>query len=317
MVEVATPSGRKYCIDEHEVTRGQYKNFVGLAGKDTGLQGPNCINAGVDNQPKWPTSEGVGETGSWDPPDAPMNYVHYCGASAYCHWAGKKLCGAVGDGKLTYELVTDSNHTFIKDADVVLANLEGDQWYNACTQGGKTTRGTRHPGTCATSIDVLVSESCPGDIEPFTQVYGLYGGVAEITDLCGSAGCIVRASGSQDCVDNGLVMASVVKPSTAAALFRCVDVSNGSVRGGQLGIDKHGVLAQVGSSTNLPKKTHRAATTYLISTTRSHRNRLAPSGTRRSDSPRNERASVLSRRADRPHDVARRENQAEQGRCGA
>jgi hypothetical protein len=218
MVEVWTPAGRKYCIDEHEVTRGQYQKFAEQAGKQVSLQAPFCAQYNVDNLPARIPPEMGTDGFSWDPADAPMNFVHYCGATAYCSWVGKRLCGAVDGAGLTYELVSDGQNTDIKNADTILADTEHDQWFNVCSQGGTTTSGTKNISGCPSAISEPVSKECGGDVAPFDKVFGMYGGAGELVDFFGPAGAVVRAVAGGECAE--AILKSPTKGSSNIG-FRC------------------------------------------------------------------------------------------------
>jgi hypothetical protein len=97
MVEVTSASGR-YCIDSTEVTNAHYAAFLAMS--------PTPSSG-------WPAPVDQGRH--------PVTFVDWCDAFAFCRWAGKRLCGKIGDGA---------------NAPADLANAAKSQWFNACTAGG-------------------------------------------------------------------------------------------------------------------------------------------------------------------------------------
>ena len=204
MVELATPGGARYCIDRTEVTQGQYFAFLDSL-SPTGrwrdgfdwdvaeaLESPDFCDK---NHVLWPQPhiapcmyEDV-EAFDWEGkhPDYPVACVHWCGAYAYCAWAGKRLCGRVGGGSLD-------------PADK--ANADESQLYNACSQGGKTVYayGNEYDeSACAypnippsygrdggATVEPVTShaETCHGTEPGFSEVLNLSGGPAEWEDSC-------------------------------------------------------------------------------------------------------------------------------------
>ena len=100
------------CIDKTEVTRAQYKDF--LASNPTpGGASPRCaFKTTFVPAAAWPP---VGAEAS-----LPVIHVDWCDATAYCKWAGKRLCGARGGGPL---LTSQGGSTT-------------SQWYYACSDDG-------------------------------------------------------------------------------------------------------------------------------------------------------------------------------------
>jgi sulfatase modifying factor 1 len=107
-----------FCIDSTEVTNQQYAAFLAAKGTDTSGQPAAC---------KWnnsyvPSSDGL----IWPYLNGRANYpvgnVDWCDAFAFCQWAGKRLCGKVGGGRLASVSAA--------------AGLTG-QWFNACSSGGR------------------------------------------------------------------------------------------------------------------------------------------------------------------------------------
>ncbi len=123
MTIVALASGGAYCIDQSEVSKGQYNKFITANVPVTDQTGA-CLAANETFVPRgaWPPAESPGplefNLG------LPVHYVDWCDAVAYCTWAKKQLCGAIGGAPLA---PADANQA-AKSA-----------WYNACSaQGTKT-----------------------------------------------------------------------------------------------------------------------------------------------------------------------------------
>lgn len=171
MVEVSA-SGTSYCIDDSEVTNAQYAQF--LADCQPGAQVPGCSFNTSFEPSTWPVDAQL------DP--LPVVGVDWCDAAAYCAWAGKRLCGAIGGGTATQ-----------------LGSADDSEWFRACTNGGTTlysygdtydsaacNGGEAAPGA---PVAVQSSTSCRGTAAPFDGVYDLIANVAEWEDNCtGTAG---------------------------------------------------------------------------------------------------------------------------------
>ena len=73
------------CVDNTEVTEGQYRDFLtAMSGNYAGQ--PAICSWNVDyGQPL--DNYGL---------NFPRNFVDYCDAAAYCKWAGKRICGPIG-----------------------------------------------------------------------------------------------------------------------------------------------------------------------------------------------------------------------------
>jgi formylglycine-generating enzyme required for sulfatase activity len=174
------PSGRGpdmvvvagFCIDSTEVTRGQYQQF--LASASTANQIPVC---------SW--NNDFTPTGAW-PPGAdqlnlPVVHVNWCDAYAFCKWAGKRMCGAIGGGPLPFDKTGDRNMS---------------QWMRACSpQAGVDypNAAAAAPGACndnssdAGRVLVVKSKaSCEGSVK---GLFDMVGNVDEWEDSCnGQAG---------------------------------------------------------------------------------------------------------------------------------
>ena len=127
------------CIDSTEVTRAQYAAF--LASKPTVASAP----------PECAFKTSFVPSAEWPPPAGtearPVIYVDWCDATAYCKWAGKRVCGSRQGGPLQ---TTQGNSTT-------------SQWYYACSNDG--LRGfpygpTYQPKAC-NGIDVEAGAPMP------------------------------------------------------------------------------------------------------------------------------------------------------------
>src|SRR6185437_5545544 len=112
----------------------------------------------------------------FDPPTKgsdPVVCVDWCDAQAYCAWAGKRLCGAIGGGPAT--TYGDPNES---------------QWYNACSNGGTTSfpYGNDYvAGDCnggATVAAVGTTPGCQGLTSPYFGIFDMSGNVKEWEDHC-------------------------------------------------------------------------------------------------------------------------------------
>jgi formylglycine-generating enzyme required for sulfatase activity len=148
-----------YCVDSTEVTRAQYLKFLN-AMVDPSKQDSTCA---------W---NGSFVPSTWDPDagDLPVTYLDWCDARAYCQWAGKHLCGAVGGGAIAF-------NDFV--------NGTTSQWYRACSAAGSKPYpygATYDPYAC-NGID---SEA--GTLEPVGTRKTCVGGYPGLFDMVGNAG---------------------------------------------------------------------------------------------------------------------------------
>lgn len=186
MVEIDDGAGNFYCIDSTEVTNADYEVFLADA-PSTASQPDHCLfNEDFTPTSQWPATN----------PDAPVVYVDYCDALAYCTWAGKTLCGRVGGGTLN-------------EVDAV-SSL--GQWFGACTNGGTdpvpygaaaNTALCPVPNTSLgdATLESVRDRACCSGPEP--GLYGLMTNAQEWIDACsGTAGatdtCRVMGGYSHD-----------------------------------------------------------------------------------------------------------------------
>lgn len=214
MTIIALAGGGAYCVDQAEVTKGQYNQFITAnVPKQTGACAGNSTfvprGAGIPATEPGPLTFNFG---------LPVHYVDWCDAAAYCQWAKKQLCGSIeGDAPVSGAQGADATKS---------------AWYNACSAQGTldypygdtfdatkcNTDGLGVPGPGATRgtgfgypanqddgiYDVGVSDAtgtvtaashiaCQGGS---TGIYQMSGNVAEWEDSCDGNGpdsnCRVR-----------------------------------------------------------------------------------------------------------------------------
>jgi formylglycine-generating enzyme required for sulfatase activity len=208
-----------YRIDRHEVTIGEYGTFL-AAGVSPAGQEPSCayngtFEPGVVSQAVfdaltaagYDTTEVEGAVVScngWfasqlaDFGEAhPVTCVDVCDARAYCAWAGKRLCGKIGDDLLDVtEGVTEGRH----------ADPDQSQWFRACSNAGGSVfpyGDTFELGRCVDAglspnrvYDVGSKEACIGG---YAGLFDMSGNVTEWENACTRFGnaapienCLVR-----------------------------------------------------------------------------------------------------------------------------
>jgi formylglycine-generating enzyme len=212
-VLIPLADGTGYCIDQLEVTRGDYKVFLDSTKADTSGQPPEC----VENKSFEPPFEDPFHSGKACPieswaldkyPDRPVVCVDFCDAYAYCAWAGKRLCGKVGASPKGIQVIDGWQVAQI-------AGTTSGEWSYACSQGGKTTYpygDTYQPGACIdqaridqegyvdATLPKIEGETCHGTEAPFDQIYHLSGSVSEWLNLCDPTmfGCALFVASSGD-----------------------------------------------------------------------------------------------------------------------
>jgi formylglycine-generating enzyme len=159
-----------FYIDSSEVTARDYATFVKAAG-DIGVadQAPVCAwNLSFERGPNAvPTGEATTD---------PVTGVDFCDATAYCEWAGKRLCGKVGGGSLALAELSDPTKS---------------QWFAAC--GGPSGQlypyGAAHKDAACNDASsgtgkvapVASFEKCAGY---YPGVFDMLGNAAEWVDAC-------------------------------------------------------------------------------------------------------------------------------------
>jgi formylglycine-generating enzyme required for sulfatase activity len=190
-----------FCVDSTEVTVSEYEVFLD-AGVAIGAQPAVCA---------WNSSYAPSfKTGT---ADEPIDYVNWCDAYAFCKWAGKRLCGAIGGGPTPFGSY---------------ASASSSQWFNACSQDGAFVYpyGNAYQGVCvdkahdSTIQNVGSSAGCVGG---YPGLFDMSGNVWEWEDSCsGDAGttdvCRYRGGSYQDTSASGNL--ECASDSTSTGLTR-------------------------------------------------------------------------------------------------
>lgn len=149
---IPIPTPTTYYVDSTEVTVAQYRQFLAAKGSDTSGQPAVCA---------WNTAYWGG--GAFDPDNYPITSVDWCDATAFCSWAGKHLCGAIGGGAVASASALDQTKS---------------QWFLACGGPG----GASHPNNSS----VCNSSSGNGGTAPVATYPGCEGHYAGLFDLEGN-----------------------------------------------------------------------------------------------------------------------------------
>jgi formylglycine-generating enzyme len=175
--------GGGFCIDSTEVTNAQFNDYV-VAG--TPLVPPlpvACMGSVAAPPERVQTAELA---------NLPVSgqTLTFCYAWSYCHWAGKRLCGQLGDGG-TVSTAADP-HTL--------------EWYYACANGAQDTiypygndfvSGDCNVGSGSVA-DAGSDPACNGVGGGFAQVLDLGGNVAEYVNNVDSIGNLAAQGASYD-----------------------------------------------------------------------------------------------------------------------
>ncbi|AUX35703.1 MULTISPECIES: SUMF1/EgtB/PvdO family nonheme iron enzyme [Sorangium] len=179
MLIAPVAGGGNYCIDQYEVTKKEYNAFLGASPMLAGLPA-ECSGNIYQPSDGWPYSE----------ERAPVNYIDWCDAYAYCMWRSKHLCGKIGGGASS-------------PAD--LANAAQNEWYNACSGQGVNEYPYGHAYAPRCKVNdpdgaFALKSVGPAPIPPVTMcegsvtdLYHMSGNVAEWENSCDAEGnCLIR-----------------------------------------------------------------------------------------------------------------------------
>jgi formylglycine-generating enzyme len=171
-----------YRIDSTEVTAAHYAKFLAVTFAPGYWE--SMLPAGCEFKTDFlPSGFPV------VPPESiPVVGVDWCDAWAYCTWAGKRLCGAIGGGPAPLNEVQ---------------NPATNEWYRACSGGGVTNYpyGIAYdPNACNTQdaewgqlTDVGGLPTCQGG---YDGIYDMSGNVWEWTNSCNDQNECRRRGGS-------------------------------------------------------------------------------------------------------------------------
>ena len=207
MVAIVLPGVASFCIDSTEVSQAQYAQFL-AAKVDPAKQSRDlCVKRNLTFEPLvnvGPEDWKGCPPGIWAPEtrgEMPASCVDHCDAVAFCEWAGKRLCGAIGGGPRPAD-----------EKDVYPGNSE---WYLACSQGGKykypygdtyedgkcvDPPGAGEPGQLTGTFSPRAAgpSACHGQEPPFDGLFEMVGNVSEWDDHCRAEGlCSVRGGGGE------------------------------------------------------------------------------------------------------------------------
>ena len=172
-----------FCIDSTEVTNAHYAAFLAAAGNDKSRLPPSCSTKTTFVPPQlWPATAAKAAH--------PVVWVDWCDAYAYCAFAGKRLCGAIGGGPSALASLADKNV---------------DQWYSACSASGASTfpYGSKYVSGKCNDL-----EGRSGGTRPVGTYPGCEGATPGVFDMAGNAfewedACSVSVGPSDSCTLRG------------------------------------------------------------------------------------------------------------------
>ena len=154
-----------FCIDATEVTQAQYAQFVAATAGDTSGQPPECAWNVAFRPPVNCPYDPVGRA------DLPVQGPDWCDAYAFCRWAGKRLCGARGDGGALPESEPASPIT--------------SEWTAACTNFDDGLHNYPYGNTFEASRCNVRDAELDGAV-PVRSLAGCAGGLDGLHDMSGN-----------------------------------------------------------------------------------------------------------------------------------
>jgi hypothetical protein len=203
MVRIERGDGQAACIDEREVTQGEYHAFIEAVGLE-GYRAMGFCTEAFETRVPWDQPEpnhadddtheyGICQHGWYQPEKTPtmaMGCLFACQAESYCAWAGKQLCGRFdSDEPLDETSALDPKESV---------------WAAACTNGGTTeqSQASKDPNVCGKKWengagDVVDASpeahpECHGQ-GPYAGIYSLGGGVGEYINGMSTQTATVRS----------------------------------------------------------------------------------------------------------------------------
>jgi formylglycine-generating enzyme required for sulfatase activity len=185
-----------FCVDSTEVTNDHYAAF--LAAKPSGMGLPDACDGKRSFEPTgWPLPS--------DKDAFAVVEVDWCDAFAYCQWAGKRLCGAIGGGT---------------NAAGASADPTQSQWFNACSRDATRTYpygADYQAGACngdGVRSGVATVRSFAGCVGGWPGIFDMSGNVAEWEDSC------TKQDGVDMCLTRGGAFNSGLSDLACAATSR-------------------------------------------------------------------------------------------------
>jgi len=202
MVLISVGDGEAYCMDERETVYAEYKEFLHAKGEDTTGQPAQCDwNDSFVPDLSENSLDCLPEHWQIDTePNRAVNCVDVCDAWSYCRWAGKRMCGVRGGDPAKLNVFGDD------EVGQIGTSIESE-WFNVCSQGGKTKYpygDTYEPGICIDESKVQASgdgvlevrdesdSDCHGAISPYCDVSNMSGSISEWVNICRNSGCVVQ-----------------------------------------------------------------------------------------------------------------------------
>lgn len=184
LIRIPTGELSAYCMDQTEVTQGQYKQFLVATNNVVAPMEGICANT-TSHEPFVGEDYGICHPEDWTPEKTPNKAVvciSPCDAIAYCEWAGKHLCGKIGGGSVQVD--ADKWTQGDPTAKDILNDKNISQFYNACSQGGKTVfpyGNKQDKALCPVGPggEDATKSSCHGNEAPYDAILNLGGNVAE------------------------------------------------------------------------------------------------------------------------------------------
>ncbi|MBI5534454.1 MAG: SUMF1/EgtB/PvdO family nonheme iron enzyme [Deltaproteobacteria bacterium] len=171
--EMSAVPGR-YCIDNQEVSWQQYLEWV-ATNPDTKDLPQACKEWKTDFKPGGDPPMGLDAGGG----NYPVVFVDWCDAYMYCLKHNKRLCGKILG-------------TAVPKGQVSTCGV--DQWYTACSAGGKTawSYGSEFKSKTCNAVntgnphvtEVSLPEACVSDVPAYQNLVNMSGNVEEWEDAC-------------------------------------------------------------------------------------------------------------------------------------